>query len=173
MYFIIYYDKILLNQCKNVITTSIKSSSTTKTKYKIIPKNVNHLRIIESDNPQNKLTTFIRNILYYSSKSNPINAIYIERCNLSDEDVCKLSYSLIQRKCSSNLRGFSLGGNPNITDQYIGLFFDVISKQCPSLRTLGLHATNITNKSCKTIFEFYATKKKQQQQERQEQQERV
>eukprot|EP01083_Nonionella_stella_P100729 284472_1 len=159
MYFIIHYDQILRHQPR---TSSHENAIKLR---QIIPQNVNHLRIIGSENKRIKLTEFIRNILYYSSSINPINAIYVERCNLSDSDVCSLSYSLIQRKCTSNLRGFSIGGNPDITDQYIGLFLDVISKQCPSLRTLGLHSTNITNKACRIILDFYATKKKQQKQE--------
>lgn len=161
MYFIIHYDEILKhqNELKQIESESDKDAMTLR---RIIPKNVNHLRVIQSDNVNTSLTKFVQYILEHSSSMNPINAIYIERCNLGDMDVCNLSNSLIRRKGTSNLRGFSIGGNPLITDQYIELFFHVISEQCPSLRTLGLHGTNITNKSCKTIFNFYANQKKKQ-----------
>lgn len=78
---------------------------------------------------------------------------------MNDTDVNRISYALVERQSKSNLRGFSIGYNENITDKYIALLFDVISRQCPSLKLLGLHATNISNKTCRIIFEYYAQQK--------------
>ncbi len=49
--------------------------------------NVNHLRIIRTDYVKTALQKFVGNVLYYS-KTKRVYAIYIQRCNLSDRDVC-------------------------------------------------------------------------------------
>ncbi len=51
-----------------------------------------------SDDVKRTSTKFVQDVLYYYPTTNHVNAIYIERCNLSDTDVIQFNTKRIYSK---------------------------------------------------------------------------
>lgn len=136
-----------------------------------IPLAINELYMHEISNINNSMVKWIACILEYAEcYSTFFSQLYFDESNLNNNSIKFFCKALQRRKLGVfyfddiniyklyGLRHLSLGHNHFVSDKFIGELLQTLYDICPNCTRINLCDTNISNITCKTIFDFYDQK---------------